>query len=503
MAKFRRKRRRKTQAGLNEMAYVNRQALIGHLIMNATILIAYFVEFLKKGRTWDYALIMGLLTCGSIAGEYFLYRRKPDSEKFKYLMVGSFGVLYVFVLFTTRSMLAFSYAIPIFFLITLYSSVKFCMIVGITANALNILSIIVHGSVQGYTKEQIADVEIRILLFLLLTIYLAINAITIRRVNDAKLDNIKARKDETNRMLLEVLRIANDVIGNAEAVSGKMDMLGESVLQIRDAMGEVSAGSAETAESIQDQLKQTESIQGFIERVTMTANSIRENMQETEKLVEEGSLKMTTLSEQMEASIRTNDAVLRQMEELNSYTLKMNTIIETITTIANNTGMLALNAGIEAARAGEAGKGFAVVADEITRLANQTKSATVNITQLIHNVNKELKEVSKAVEAATATNQENAESTLVAKESFGGIARETIGINQQIQELAQAVEELGAANAEIAGKIQTISAITEQVSAHASETYDACEENGRMVSQVEKLMKELNNNAQKLKAQEK
>jgi len=361
----------------------------------------------------------------------------------------------------------------------------------------------VHGSIQGYTKEQIVDVEIRILLFLLLTIYLAINAITIRRVNDAKLDNIKARKDETNRMLLEVLRIANDVIGNAEAVSGKMDMLGESVLQIRDAMGEVSAGSAETAESIQDQLKQTESIQGFIERVTMTANSIRENMQETEKLVEEGSLKMTTLSEQMEASIRTNDAVLRQMEELNSYTLKMNTIIETITTIANNTGMLALNAGIEAARAGEAGKGFAVVADEITRLANQTKSATVNITQLIHNVNKELKEVSKAVEAATATNQENVESTLVAKESFGGIARETIGINQQIQELAQAVEELGAANSEIAGKIQTISAITEQVSAHASETYDACEENGRMVSQVEKLMKELNNNAQKLKAQEK
>ena len=165
--------------------------------------------------------------------------------------------------------------------------------------------------------------------------------------------------------------------------------------------------------------------------------------------------------------------------------------------------MLALNAGIEAARAGEAGKGFAVVADEIARLSSQTKNATINITQLIGNINKELKDVSKAVSAASQNNEENVASTLAARESFEGIASQTVSINEQMRDLSQAIESLGEANGEIVEKIQTISAITEEVSAHASETYDACEENGKMVEQVEELMRQLRENARWMAEQKK
>ena len=132
-------------------------------------------------------------------------------------------------------------------------------------------------------------------------------------------------------------------------------------------------------------MKQTEKIQNYIDKVKDASVSIEENMQQTANLVEEGQKKMTALADQMEASIRTNEAVLHQMDELNAYTQKMNLIIETITNVTNNTGMLALNAGIEAARAGEAGKGFAVVADEIARLSEQTKNATINIAQFGRN----------------------------------------------------------------------------------------------------------------------
>lgn len=507
MAKSRYKRRRRVRkvqiADLNEKAYVNKQALIGHAIMNLALLIAYLVEYLKGARTWDYTMIMVLLTVGALLGEAVLLRRKPDSDKMKLLMTGCFFVLYVFVLFTTKSILPFAYAVPMFFLVMLYSDLRFSLVVGVVANVLNVLSVIVTASVMGYSNEQIPDVEIRLTLFFVITIYLGLNAVTLRKVNEAKLARINAQKDESNRMLREVLKVSNDMIQNAETVSKKMDVLGDSVLQIRDAMKEVSSGSAETAESIQDQLRQTESIQNYISKVQESADSIENNMTKAGEMVEAGRAQMAELAEKMQKSIQVNEGVLGQMNELKLFTQKMNLIIETITNVANNTGMLALNAGIEAARAGEAGKGFAVVADEITSLANQTKEATISITQLIHSVNKELKDVSNAVETASAGNQENVAETMAAQENFNGIANETISINRQIQELTEAVEELGAANAEIVEKIQTISAITEQVSAHASETYDACDENGNMVRQAEDLIAKLNENCQRLKALEK
>lgn len=506
MARSRYKRRRikiVRIADLNEKAYINKQALVGHVIMNLAILIAYVVEFFKGARTWDYTLTMVGLASIPIIGEVYVIHKKPDSEKLKLLMTGCFFVLYIFVLFTTKSVLPFAYAIPMFFLLTLFSDLRFAMISGIIANVLNILSVILTASISGYREEQIPDVEIRIALFLVITIFLGLNTISLRKVNEAKLARINAQKDDSNRMLKEVLKVANDMIPNVEDGTKKMDVLGGSVLQIREAMREVSSGSTETAESIQDQLRQTENIQTYIERVQENADSIESNMTKAGEMVEEGRKQMQELSEKMQKSIQVNEAVQRQMSELNLYTQKMNLIIETITNIANNTGMLALNAGIEAARAGEAGKGFTVVADEITNLANQTKNATVSITQLIHNVNKELKDVAKAVESASQNNQENVEGTLSAQESFNGIANETTCIRNQIRDLTDAVEALGKANGEIVEKIQTISAITEQVSAHASETYNSCDENEMMVRQAEDLMSKLNDHCQRLKALEK
>lgn len=503
MAYLEQKLEKEIGTDFNEKAFINKQGLIGHTILDVVIMVAYLLEFFKGSRTLGYTAVMFLLTIGPLFVEYYLYKKEPGSEGIKHVMACCYGVLYIFVMLTTHSLLPFTYAIPMFFITALYSEFRFCMFVGVSANIVNIVSVILNFATVGYTKEQIPDVEIRVLLLIVVTIFLVITTLAIRKVNEAKLKNINAQKDETAKLLKEILKVSNEMIKDVETVSSKMGALGDSVNRIHDSMGEVSTGSTETAESIQDQLHQTESIQNYIELVKDTASSIEKNMEQTENMVGEGKKKMAALEEQMEKSIRTNEVVLQQMEELNAYTQKMNTIIETITSIANSTGMLALNASIEAARAGEAGRGFAVVADEISGLANQTKAATVNITELINSINNELREASNAVELVTQSNQENTESTKVVSENFNGIAKETININQQTKELAAAVDSLDAANSEIVEKIQTISAITEQVSAHANETYESCEENSRMVEQVRTLMDQLNENAKRLKAQEK
>ena len=103
-----------------------------------------------------------------------------------------------------------------------------------------------------------------------------------------------------------------------------------------------------------------------------------------------------------------------------------------------------------------------------------------------------------AVDVVTESNRANSESTETAAGSLEGISRGTDHVNQKTREMLEIVSSLEAANRDIVDNIQTISAITEEVSAHAGETYNSCEENASLVSAVSKIVENLNLEAQKL-----
>ena len=176
----------------------------------------------------------------------------------------------------------------------------------------------------------------------------------------------------------------------------------------------------------------------------------------------------------------------------------MESIIELITNVASQTSLLALNASIEAARAGEAGKGFAVVATEISNLANQTQSATVNITDVIHNVSDKLTIAVNAVEELMNNNAKQNESAVTVADSFEKIAESTQDADEQGKMLEEVVSRLESANAGIIEGIQTISAVMEEVSAHSNETYNISDKNIGIVTQVTELVENLSEQAESL-----
>lgn len=486
----------------SEKAYVNRTAILGHTIIGVVLAAAYAIELLKGSRTLGYYAIFAFLCLAPVAAEWILYRNNPESAAVKHIISITYGILYLFAIFTTTSLLTCTYAFPMFLVIILYMDAGMCLMIGCGAFFGNLGYVIYHALTVGYAPEEVPDVEIRVACILLTAVFMVMVSKAVQKVNNEKLKTIKVQSDAAQELSQSVLNSSNNMIAGITDVTGKVSSLGDSMAQIHNSMNEVSSGSTETAEAIQVQLQRTEHIQEQIAMVKQSASQIERSMKETAQKVGEGKVQMETLSGQVEKSTAANSQMVKQVKILSEYTNQMNTIIETITSIANDTSLLALNASIEAARAGDSGRGFAVVAGQISDLANQTKSATVNVTSLIENIDKELKTVVAAVEVVTESNQANSESTQAVSGSFVGISQGTEDIGRQARMLMKIVGELETANDDIVENIQTISAITEEVSAHAGETYNSCNKNTELVNAVTRLVEELNTEAQKLRRKE-
>lgn len=289
---------------------------------------------------------------------------------------------------------------------------------------------------------------------------------------------------------------------NIGTVSQKMEILNDTANKTKISMEEVAQGTGETVDSIQMQMEKTEEIHQAINQVSASTAAISDNIGDTRQEIEASKANIDELIRHVELSNKSNKDVSDEIEKLSEYAEKMQSIIELINGITSQTSLLALNASIEAARAGEAGRGFAVVASEISTLATQTEEATVSITELIGNVSAEL---SNMVDVIGDMLHNASEQNIVANKtaySFEEIAIKTETVYREAVKLSELVTGLSEANEHVIRGIETISAATEEVTAHSCETLETSERNSSIAGEVEEIVEALSNLANELSAVE-
>ncbi len=483
----------------SESASINRHACIMYTVVTVVLALAYLVQFLQGSRTLGVFLLLLLTDLGPMIACWMIMKGAPEAVIIRHIMGMGYGIFYAVTCFTSSEQQVYVYAIPMLLVLMLFKDLQFSIRVSLGVAVIAVAHAVVFTARNQWTHEAVAAMEIEIALMVLVAVFsILVNKILVQ-MNDQKLDEINEAGEKTSSMLDSIMTISGQMVEEVSQVSDKMNLLSASSQETLSSMQEIQSGTGDSAESVQTQLYKTEEIQLLIDKVTGAAGNIGTNINVTADACREGRTNVTRLMEQAQTSETAGKTVMEEVEGLKSSTTQMQSIVELIKSVASQTSLLALNASIEAARAGEAGRGFAVVATEISNLAGQTQSATGNISELIENISRKMAEVVSAIDSLVESNRIQNESANVTGESFEKIIGTIREIRSNSEELSEIVSSLGTANQEIIESIQTISAITEEVSAHSTNTLESTEQNQQIVNEVQNLVEKMSMDAEELK----
>lgn len=173
-----------------------------------------------------------------------------------------------------------------------------------------------------------------------------------------------------------------------DAVAG----LDNSLRQVADAAGNVTAGSAEIRTASEDLSRRTEQQAASLEETAASTNQVTVMVAESARNASEISSSIRAAHDNAADGGKVVQDAVSAMDAIERSSHEIANIINLIDGIAFQTNLLALNAGVEAARAGDAGKGFAVVASEVRALAQRSADAAKEIKTLITASNEQVQQ---------------------------------------------------------------------------------------------------------------
>ena len=476
---------------VTEIARNNKIGMLCHLIDIIIISIFFLLQALTDSSRLVNSIIVIALAIIPVIGEFIFYKKNHETTMVKHFLAIGFAILYTFILFTSTNPLVFTYVIPLLLVISIFNDTKYAAFIGSGVIIENLIVVILQMSTGkfGFINNNVSVIQFATVT--LVSVYSIVASKTINTNSKQKMQDIVDAQNRTQILLNNISNLSNTTRAEITDITDQLEHLNSASKFTHNAMQEVSIGTTDTADAVQNQILQTEAIGQKVDLVTNAADKISENMEHTLQTLSKSNENIDLLSKKVDISVSNGADVANKLKSLNTYIDEMNSIIELISGITSQISLLALNASIEAARAGESGKGFAVVATEISKMATQTDEATLQITELINNTSSAIREVVDVIyQMIDGINEEKSSSTEVSK-SFDEIQSNTYRIRDNVSTLSSCIAELRSANNVIVDSIQTISAISEEVSAHASETINAEEQNTQILDGISQKMQAL------------
>jgi methyl-accepting chemotaxis protein WspA len=227
------------------------------------------------------------------------------------------------------------------------------------------------------------------------------------------------------------------MVANLNALVSQVQRSG---IQVTSSATEIAATAKQQEATIGEQAKTTNEIAATATEISATTKELVNTIDEvagaadrTRQSASDGYGELERMEVTMQTIVEAAGSIAQKFEVLNEKALNINSVVTTITKVADQTNLLSLNAAIEAEKAGEYGLGFAVVATEIRRLADQTAVATLDIEQMV-------KEMQSAVSSGVLSMEKFSDQVRRSVEDVNQVASQLAGIIEEVQNFAPRFE---------------------------------------------------------------
>jgi methyl-accepting chemotaxis protein len=298
----------------------------------------------------------------------------------------------------------------------------------------------------------------------------------------------------------DVAKSAEQVASAAEELSSAVQEISRSGAQITTALEQIRKGAEVQSAASEESSAATTQIEKGLEVAQKRATASSEKVIAIKNLLSENKTAINGLITGLSTSADSSRGSIKQMNDLELVSRRIDKIVEAISTVSIQTNMLAVNGAIEAARAGEFGKGFVVVATDIRNLAHDSSENADRIKDLVKAVQDQIGIVGRDLTEIVASAVSEVHKAKTTTGDLVSIETDILVVEKGAQEILSASDEIAAALGQVKKGIEQISAAATEADKSAVEAAGAAREQAKGAEDLAAAIEEISSLADELQS---